>query len=113
MRERKPFGKLLRQTRRDLGVTQRVLAARVEMDTAYLSRLETGGINPGRVTIRKLAKALGLEEAQTEELIMAAGRIPERYEATILERPVMLELIAHAARMTDSKVRAMMTGKGL
>lgn len=110
MRERKPFGKLLRETRRGLGVTQKELCARVEMDTAYLSRLETGAHNPSRQTVRRLATALELDETRTEGLILAAGRLPERYELTLLERPVMLELIAHAARLTDAKVRAMMKG---
>lgn len=110
MKNRTPFGKLLRKTRRELEVTQRELAARIEMDTAYLSRLETGEYNPSRQTVRRLAKALALDETQTEGLILAAGKIPERYEVTLLERPVMLELIAHAARLPDSKVRAMMKG---
>ncbi|VEI13974.1 helix-turn-helix domain-containing protein [Trueperella bialowiezensis] len=56
--------KLLRELvaqRKRLGVSQSDLARLMETDQGYLSRLESGSINPRVRTLREYAVALGME----------------------------------------------------
>lgn len=73
------FGKLLRQARKDGGYSQRELAQMVGLDFTYLSKLENDRADypPKEEVIRLLANSLALD---AEELIYAAGRLPQREE---------------------------------
>lgn len=78
------FGKLIRQARKDKAYSQRQLAALLQVDFTYLSKLENDRADypPKEDVIRGLARNLGLDE---EELIFLAGRIPQHYEAFLKE----------------------------
>jgi HTH-type transcriptional regulator, competence development regulator len=73
------FGQLLRQARKDGGYSQRELAQMVGLDFTYLSKLENDRADypPKEEVIRLLANSLNLN---AEELIYAAGRLPQREE---------------------------------
>jgi len=73
--ETQTFGKLIRQARKEQGYSQRQLAALLEVDFTYLSKLENDRADypPKEDVIRGLARNLGIDE---EELIFLAGRIP-------------------------------------
>ena len=73
------FGKLIRQARKDLKLSQRELAKLLQIDFTYLSKLENNRADyaPKEDVIRGLAKHLKLNE---EELIFLAGRIPQQEE---------------------------------
>ena len=73
------FGKLIRQARKDLKLSQRELAKLLKIDFTYLSKLENNRADyaPKEDVIRGLAKHLKLNE---EELIFLAGRIPQQEE---------------------------------
>lgn len=77
--ETQTFGKLIRQARKEQGYSQRQLAALLEVDFTYLSKLENDRADypPKEDVIRGLARNLGIDE---EELIFLAGRIPQHYE---------------------------------
>ena len=61
-KEHLSFGERLRRIRRDLRVTQKELAERLELsDPSYIAKLETGIIeNPRMDTVQKIADALGV-----------------------------------------------------
>ena len=68
------FGRRIQRLRRELKLTQREVAGRLEIDFTYLSKLENDrGDTPGEDTVRKLAKVLQTDE---EELLAAAGKVP-------------------------------------
>ena len=82
------FGNRLRQLRKAKGFTLRELAKKVGVGFTYLSRAENErlqyGDYPSNALIGKLAKAL---DADADELLFLAQRIPDRMKRRILERP--------------------------
>ena len=81
---RTPFGTLLRAHRSASGLTQQELASQVGLSVAAIRDLEQGRrLRPRPVSLRGLARALGLEPTQADELEQAAlragdpGRPPE------------------------------------
>lgn len=76
------FGQVIRTTRVSVGYTQRELAALVEIDFTYLSKLESDSTEypPKEYLIQQLAHYLGLDK---EELMCLTGRLPERYQEFI------------------------------
>lgn len=70
------FRALLTQYRKRsrLGVTQ--LGMRADLDSSYVSRLESGSRVPGLETVLMLAGTLGLTPIETATLVRAAGFWP-------------------------------------
>jgi transcriptional regulator with XRE-family HTH domain len=69
------FGQRIKRKRRDLELTQRDVAERLEIDFTYLSKLENDrGEPPGERTIKRLAEVLQEDE---EDLLALAGKVPE------------------------------------
>ncbi|GAA0346071.1 NACHT domain-containing protein [Streptomyces blastmyceticus] len=69
------FSTLLRQLRRNAGITQEALAERAGVGVRTIRGLETGERADPRVnTVRLLADALGLRPTEREELLAAAVR---------------------------------------
>ena len=58
------FGTVVRQRRRDLGITQNELASRAGISVAYVIILEANRSRPSERTIVKLAKALGSDPSE-------------------------------------------------
>ena len=73
------FGQIIRTARVSIGYSQRELAALVEVDFTYLSKLESDRSNypPKEYVVHGLAHYLGLDH---EELMCLTGRLPERYQ---------------------------------
>ena len=65
-----PFGKLIRERRRLLNLTQEDLARRIRVSMPFIGHLETGHRRPSEKTIAKLAKVLGLDQ---QELFLLAN----------------------------------------
>ncbi len=82
------FGQRLRELRKARGLTLRDLAAKVGVGFTYLSRAENEklqyGDYPSDALIGKLAMAL---DADADELLFLAKRIPDQMKRRILERP--------------------------
>ena len=53
------FGKVIREHRRALGLTQTALAAVSKVDRSYLSQLENGRVSPTLEIVFRLAHGLG------------------------------------------------------
>lgn len=73
------FGQVIRTARTSIGYSQRELAALVEVDFTYLSKLESDRSEypPKEYVIQQLAHYLGLDH---EELMCLTGRLPEQYQ---------------------------------
>jgi transcriptional regulator with XRE-family HTH domain len=82
------FGQRVRELRRGKNLGQRALAAKVGVSFTYISRVETESLDFGRYPseelIRKLAKAL---DAEADELLLLAKKIPEPIRQRVLARP--------------------------
>ena len=78
------IGELLRKRREGLGVSLRSVAQRTGVDPAYLSRVEGGRVQSSESLLRRLAPVLALPE---DELLLAAGRVPESLRTTFAQRP--------------------------
>ena len=76
------FGQVIKDARKNKGLSQRKLASLMGIDLTYLSKLENNRADypPKEGLISLLAKNLDLNE---EELIFLAGRIPQRYEEVL------------------------------
>lgn len=82
------FGERVRELRHAKDWSLRELAEKVGVGFTYLSRVENGRLNygdyPSNALIHRLADALDADE---EELVVLAERVPERIRKRFLERP--------------------------
>lgn len=78
------FGAYLRKIRKRKGVSLKSLAKRLDVNFAYLSRIENEKVPPSVALVRKLAKVLSWD---TDELTLLAGRVPPAWLAAIERKP--------------------------
>jgi transcriptional regulator with XRE-family HTH domain len=82
------FSTRIRQLRKNRNLTQQALAIKAGVDFTYISKIENGKLKfsdyPSANLISRLADALG---DQSDELLLLAGKIPDRIRIRILERP--------------------------
>lgn len=102
------FGKYLRDTREALAqnddrYTLRQVAKRVELEPAYLSKIERGEFPPpSEEAICRLAKDLGLDR---DVLLAMAGKVSSDLQAIILKRPMLFsELIRQLKKVPDRAI---------
>ncbi len=92
------FGQAIRTARVSLGYSQRELAALVEIDFTYLSKLESDRSDylPQEYVIQQLAHYLDLDR---DELMCLTGRLPERYQDFLKQNykvmPGLFRLLRH------------------
>lgn len=89
------FGERIRELRRAKGWTLRDLAPKVGVGFTYLSKVENGRLDfgdyPSDALIHRLADAL---EADEDELLMLAERVPEQIRRRVLQRPDVFRALA-------------------
>jgi transcriptional regulator with XRE-family HTH domain len=89
------FGEKIRELRREKGLSLRALAKKIDCNFTYLSKAENGKLDfstfPGDALILKLAKAL---EADADELLLLAQKIPDQIKRRVIERPDVFRRIA-------------------
>ena len=74
------FGQRLRELRKAKGLTQEELAQKAAISSTYVSKLETGVMHsPRQKVILALAKALGANSTDTDELFSLAKRYHRTY----------------------------------
>ena len=82
------FGQRLRELRKARNLSQKTLADKVGINFTYLSKIENERLDfaqfPSEELIRKLAAAL---EADEDELLILAQKIPEQIKKRVMERP--------------------------
>ena len=89
------FGQRIKELRKAKGLGQRAVAAQVGINFTYLSKIENDKVDfaafPSEDTIRKLAKVL---EADVDELLLMAEKIPDHIRRRVLEKPEAFRMIA-------------------
>lgn len=89
------FGERLRELRRAKGLSQKRLATQVNINFTYLSKIESEKLDfapyPSEELIRRLAAAL---EADVDELLLLAKKIPVDIRDRVLERPDAFRTLA-------------------
>src|ERR1039457_3367123 len=99
------FGKRVRQLRHAKEWSLRDLAAEVGVGVTYLNRVENERLNfgdyPSDALIHRLADALDADE---EELLLLAKRIPERIKRRVLQRPDAFQAFATGDDATLDKL---------
>ena len=82
------FGERIRELRKARALSQRTLAAKVNVTFGYISKIENENLDfgdyPSDEVIRKMAKALN---ADADELLILAEKVPDRIRKRVLERP--------------------------
>ena len=82
------FGQRIRGLRKGKGLGQRALGKLVGVSFTYISKIENHQLDfgeyPSEELIRKLAKTL---EADEDELLVLAEKVPDRIRRRVLERP--------------------------
>jgi len=106
------FGNRLRAMRTAKGLSQRALGERVGVSFTYISKVENGKLDfgdyPSEDLIRRLAAALDADE---EELLLLAEKIPEAIRRRFFERPDAFRLIARLDDRRLDRVLAYINGK--
>jgi len=89
------FGTKVRATRIQRGMTQQELAKRMSVSVSYISKVENERLHfgdyPSEKFIHKLADEL---EADEDELLLLADKVPDVIRQRIRERPGLLRAIA-------------------
>jgi len=89
------FGERIRELRQVKNLTLRDLAKKVRVTFTYLSKIENQKLSfgefPSDELIVKLAKAL---DADPDELLLLAEKIPEAIRKRVLERPDVFRKMA-------------------
>lgn len=88
------FGTLLKEKRREAGVTQRELAKSIGVDFSYISKLENDRLPPPAAeTIVAIAETL---KVASEELLAEAGKLPDDIQKSIGESLAAQEFLRDA-----------------
>lgn len=99
------FGERLRELRKEKGLSQRALGDLVEVNFTYLSKIENEKLDfaqfPSEELIRKLAAAL---DADVDELLLLARKIPEQIKQRVIEHPEVFRKIAQLDDETLKKL---------
>lgn len=101
------LGERLRQLRQEAGLSLRDLARRVGVTFPHLSKVEAGRERPSADLLTKVAAAL---DADPDELLLLAGRLPEDVAQIVADKPeIALQFLRSwkAGTITDEDVRRM------
>ena len=97
----KSFGECLRQLRKEKRITQRELAKQINVDFTYISKIETGALQPpSEDIIIKIAKIL---EINAEQMIILGKKIPTTYKDFIVEDELAELFLREVPKMSEEK----------
>ncbi len=100
------FGQRVRELRAAKKLSLRALAPRVGVGFTYLSKVENGKLDfgdyPSETLIRKLA---GVLDAEEDELLILAKKIPEAVRQRFIQRP---DVFGKLARLDDAALDRLM-----
>lgn len=109
------FGATIRNLRKSRQLSQQQVASMVGIDFTYLSKIENDRLTatqfPSEDTIRKLARAL---EADEDELLLLAEKIPEKIRRLVIKHPQVFRKIAsldaRSLKLLDQAVDDLLAG---
>ena len=78
------FGEILRQLRHESGQGIKRLAPELGVNYSYLSKLETGAINPSAEFVSRVASYFGYDE---NRLLLSAGKVPDEIISILRKNP--------------------------
>ncbi|UQZ87481.1 HTH-type transcriptional repressor RghR [Paenibacillus konkukensis] len=95
------FGELLRQLRKQHKITQRRLAELVGIDFTYISKIESGSMDPpAEDKIVKIAEVL---HVSADELILAADKVPSSFQRLITENKDVPMFLRKASNLSPAQ----------
>ena len=98
------FGHALKTLRRSKEVSQRELAARVNIDFSYISKIENDRMQPPAAdTIEKLCEALGATANERDQLLAMTGKVPSSMKETLGTSPAALQFMREAVNLDLSE----------
>lgn len=104
------FGQKIRSLRKSLNLSQRDLAEKVRVNFSYVSKIENERLDfadyPSEELILKLATAL---EADADELLLLAKKIPEAVRKRVIQRP---DVFRRLARLDDEALDKILADLG-
>jgi transcriptional regulator with XRE-family HTH domain len=104
------FGQTIRSLRKARNLSQRDLAGKVRVNFSYISKIETGRLDfadyPSEELILKLARIL---EADADELLLLAKKIPEAVRKRVIQRP---DVFRRLARLDDEALDKILADLG-
>lgn len=100
----RPFGQVLREKRLEKGYSLRKFAEMVGVSPTYLSQVEQSNVDPP--TAERVKKMADLLEANSDEWIALAGRVPGDLPEIIQQQPTeMPELLREASGLSAEQLR--------
>lgn len=95
------FGKMLKTFRTKKEISQRKLAELVGIDFTYISKIESGTMDPpAEDKIVKMAEVLGEDP---DAMLIAAKKIPSQFQKTITENNNMAMFLRKANNLSQSQ----------
>ncbi|SRR6056297_647179 len=89
------FGETIRQLRHAKRLTLRDLADHVGVGFTYISKIENHKLKEGHGPSGKLIRKLAVElDANEDELLLLAEKVPEPIRKRVCERPEVFRLVA-------------------
>lgn len=87
----KNFGQIIKDARKEKRITQRDLAKKIDVDFTYISKIETGALEPpSEAVINKIAKILDIS---SNELFLAAKKVPTEFKDTIIKEDTTANIL--------------------
>lgn len=99
------FGTTLKKLRKQKRITQRDLAERIGVDFTYISKIENGQLKntPAIQTIEKIADVL---EADPNELILLADKIPTEFKELIMKDELAVRFLRSMPKLQENEKKA-------
>jgi len=106
---KKHFGQILRDARIEKKISLRKFAQLADVSPTYLSQVEQGNVAPP--TADRVKRMAELLEANVDEWIALAGRVPEDLPEIIQRNPTaMPELLREANGLTAEQLKKLIEG---
>lgn len=99
------FGERVRELRVLRGLTQQVIADRMDVSVSYISKVENGKLHFGDYPSEKFIHKLSSElQADEDELLLLADKVPASIRCKIRQRP---EFFRKLAKMDGKELDAL------
>ncbi|WP_079909470.1 helix-turn-helix domain-containing protein [Paenibacillus sp. 32352] len=95
------FGERLRQLRKQNRITQRELAERVGIDFTYISKIESGTMDPPAED--KIIKMAHILHVEADELILAANKVPSSFQKVITQNKDVPVFLRKASELSPAQ----------
>ncbi|MEZ6110159.1 MAG: helix-turn-helix transcriptional regulator [Pirellulaceae bacterium] len=104
------FGETIRDLRQKKQLTLRDLAAKVGVGFTYISKIENHKLEEGHSPSERLIHKLAIElDADEEQLLLLAEKVPEPIRKRVVERPDVFRVVAN---LNDKELDALMQQYG-